>query len=761
MWKVDREQVGLPRALKGRAAVAARQRLLAFFADNGTRRSQTSAPVEQGVLEELSIKQALQKLFRNKCAFCESLGETSPYAFRPPAEAIPAARRDPHLYYSWLNIAWENLYPICAGCVPKEPAYFPVAGPRLPMPTTKQLRRYAESTSGVFYPNGLSAEKQLLLDPCQSLNLPVHFEAGLNGQLRPRTKRAVETIDHFALNRQGLVHARSTLFGHRLARLRDFVANSNNAPERAAELFDFASLEFGGSWYLVTRRIANDLAAAGEYGTIGLGLMETFFRNFSSAGAAQLKLELAIQQAILGWGGDDADQPEARRPSRSRISRVEIRNFRGIDELVIDLPASGEPVQGQSPPTPCLLILGENSTGKSSILEAMSLALGDGAALGDLGIDFAELVRDPTYAGLPPPRPQQGVVTVFDEEGASRRLSIGTPTYEITNDRAFAMTPVFAYGAFRQYRQEARRNRRSRYIRNLFHSDEPLSNPERWLLGLPDERFNEVVRCLRDMLSVEQDFDVIERDFELGSCFVVTQIPGTSDIRSRVPLCVVSSGYRAIIAMVCEIMQGLMDHRVNPQFESLKTARGVILIDEVEAHLHPRWKIAIMGGLRSALPGMTIVATSHDPLCLRGMAPGEVLVLRRVGSVGEADGDPRVRVEAMTDLPDMSLLRIDQLLTSNFFQMYSTDDHVVEEKLAQAAELAAREDELTPAHESVLRRLEEEIGAELPVGDTEVQRLVQKAVADYLIKRRASSADRLRQLSEDTRSKIGAMLERL
>ncbi|MEF9674037.1 AAA family ATPase [Pseudomonas sp. PCH446] len=153
--------------------------------------------------------------------------------------------------------------------------------------------------------------------------------------------------------------------------------------------------------------------------------------------------------------------------------------------------------------------------------------------------------------------------------------------------------PVFAYGAFRQYQKRVRRYSPGRSVINLFDSTALLSNPEKWLLSLKEDDFNNVVRALRDILSIEGRFKVMERDIEKQRCLIVTPAAG-SQVLCRTPLSLASSGYRSVLAMVCDIIQGLMNRRINPHFESLETAQAVVLIDEVEAHLHPRWKIRIM-----------------------------------------------------------------------------------------------------------------------------------------------------------------------
>jgi hypothetical protein len=284
-----------------------------------------------------------------------------------------------------------------------------------------------------------------------------------------------------------------------------------------------------------------------------------------------------------------------------------------------------------------------------------------------------------------------------------------------------------------------------------------LSNPERWLLELPDDRFRMVVRALREIFSIEGEFEVIERNRALNRCFIVTAAADTaSRTFARTPLSLASSGFRSVLAMTCDIMHGLMDPKANPGFETLATARGVVLIDEVEAHLHPRWKMQIMRGLRRALPAMTFIVTTHDPLCLRGMDDGEVVVLQRV--VAEADrGGLPVFVEQLVELPNVSQLRVEQLLTSDFFQLYSTDAPELESKLANVADLLAKRSQgepLLPAEMEVLRSFEIDIAEALPIGMSEAHRLVQEAVADYLKERRVASQARMRRLHGRAKERI-------
>lgn len=227
------------------------------------------------------------------------------------------------------------------------------------------------------------------------------------------------------------------------------------------------------------------------------------------------------------------------------------------------------------------------------------------------------------------------------------------------------------------------------------------------------------------------------------------------------PLSSVSSGFRTILALTCDVMRWLTDTQRSWTFPTLKQARGIVLIDEVEAHLHPRWKVRIMRGLRQALPQVTFIATTHDPLCLRGMRNGEVMVLQRVPRAKGADGLP-VKVEQLTHLPDVTNLTVEQLLTSDFFSVFDPDDPKRGDALAELTDALAKIDASSSEGQALRVRLigtiADDVVHALPVGRGEVAMLVQEAVADYLMQRgRTAGADRLR-LRDATRTRIVRIL---
>jgi len=109
-------------------------------------------------------------------------------------------------------------------------------------------------------------------------------------------------------------------------------------------------------------------------------------------------------------------------------------------------------------------------------------------------------------------------------------------------------------------------------------------------------------------------------------------------------------------------------------WESFEAAEGVALIDELGVHLHPRWQMRVTQALREAFPRVQFFATTHDPLCLRGLRDGETTILRRDRTGG---------VFAIQELPPIEGLEVDQILTSEYFGLNSTVDPLFEERFEE------------------------------------------------------------------------------
>ena len=149
-----------------------------------------------------------------------------------------------------------------------------------------------------------------------------------------------------------------------------------------------------------------------------------------------------------------------------------------------------------------------------------------------------------------------------------------------------------------------------------------------------------------------------------------------------------SDGYRSTIGLTFELVRQLAEHYgANAIWSSASegpptiTAAGIVLIDEVDAHLHPSWQRDIGGWFTSWFPNIQFIVTTHSPLICQAAVRGSILRLPDPGQ----DELPRV----VTGLERERLLFgnvLDALATESFGRVPSRSD-AGRRKLERLAEL--------------------------------------------------------------------------
>ncbi|WFU61272.1 AAA family ATPase [Bradyrhizobium brasilense] len=760
MQYINRESVPPPAPFQGGDAQDERREFSRFMRETPERLSQTTPRSRRFELAQDEILSALNELFKTKCAFCESRAPLNARLFRPAEEAEPLAQSQfAHLYYAWLRTDWGNVYAVCSACARAAGNRFPVGKlDRGPLPTLEELEAFTNENYGLWrWPH---KDRRQLLDPCKDRNFARHLSFSLSGEIQALSKSGAQTIAVFNLDRRELVASRAATFD-------SYVQLLLNELERgiSPNLFDFSSLEYGGGWSLLLRRV---LASLG--GRLDQRLR---IRPDQIASTIARLWSTPIGREAIYASLDDVRGPVkrgtvARPASRGeprRLIGVQVRNFKALEnlELILPPPIPQDTTAGREAEASALLVLGENAAGKSSLLEAVALALTDERTRSAVGRSPTSFILDPALMGRDDrSRPSAATVRLIFEGDSELTLNISERFEEV--GASDDLPPVFAYGAFRQYASTSPSRPPRGHIATLFRSESLLANPEEWLLDLPDDQFAMVVRALQRILVIEGDLEVVKRDIANRRCLILTKVGEGQDERLiSTPLRVVSSGFRSVLAMVCDVLAGLITIQPTSQRKSFGELEAILLIDEVEAHLHPRWKMQIMAALRKVLPKATIIATTHDPLCLRGMHDQEVVVFNRaLNTDAEHPDDLPVFVETIVGLPNVENLTVEQLLTSDFFSMYSTDSPVVELNLAKLGDLIARDargEALTELELTALMDLRRKVVDALPLGSSEVERLVEEAVFAYIQKRRGLRATELETLKADTRDLIVRALE--
>ena len=108
--------------------------------------------------------------------------------------------------------------------------------------------------------------------------------------------------------------------------------------------------------------------------------------------------------------------------------------------------------------------------------------------------------------------------------------------------------------------------------------------------------------------------------------------PNTEGLRDPTAFENLSDGQRAVIGLVADIARRMC--LLNPQLGLEVTMRtpGVVLIDELDMHLHPKWQRIITRGLKAAFPALQFIVASHSPQVLGELQPDEIILLRSGGT---------------------------------------------------------------------------------------------------------------------------------
>jgi hypothetical protein len=267
----------------------------------------------------------------------------------------------------------------------------------------------------------------------------------------------------------------------------------------------------------------------------------------------------------------------------------------------------------------------------------------------------------------------------------------------------------YAYGAFRRFgstKLGAELNRDA--CETLFSENEPLINVEEWLL-----RADYAAEKSKGSKATKRLAQIKE--------LLIRLLPEVSDIRIRpsgtevptpeaktpdgwVPVLALSTGYRATMAWLTDFTARMLERypdSLNPCAEP-----AVVLIDQIDTHLHPKWQRQLVSDLSETFPATQFIVTAHSPLMVQAMPQANIVVLRR-------DGD---HVSICNRPDDVRGWRIDQIVASDLFEEQPTRDVETDEKLEERRKLISKKT-LTKEETTRLKFLNEWAEG-LPTADT-------------------------------------------
>jgi predicted ATP-binding protein involved in virulence len=343
------------------------------------------------------------------------------------------------------------------------------------------------------------------------------------------------------------------------------------------------------------------------------------------------------------------------------IRRVKIRNVRGFDELDLDFSRPDGTLAGWT------VLAGRNGSGKSTLLKALAVAtagvaraqvlqpsfrdwLKNGAQRAEVEVDLEPSPTDEAVQRVPRRLRMEWDLTEGEREPT---VSSKTHTSLSLDLGPWSIKPVSGwfiagYGPYRRLTGHAADAQRlmegpdfiARLV-SLFREDSSLVECISWLREIYLRRLEkrpgaaELEVAVLDLLNDGLLPDQVQIEQVDSEGLWVEQY----GVRS--PLQELSDGYKTTAALVMDIVRHLHRCFGDLQFETTRDAEGslkrilhtgVILIDEVDLHLHVAWQKRIGFWLKRHFPNIQFIVTTHSPFVCqaadaRGLirlpAPGE------------------------------------------------------------------------------------------------------------------------------------------
>lgn len=433
--------------------------------------------------------------------------------------------------------------------------------------------------------------------------------------------------------------------------------------------------------------------------------------------------------------------------SPDQLERIALRNVGPFEQVELECTR------------PWNVLLGDNAVGKTTVLRAVALALSgespattvaperllrSGASHGEIEVTFGGATyrtvlrreRDQVRADSEQVTPVQSgswlAVGVPALRGVSQRTLHMPSHVGAVEPSSSDILPLLHDGL------DARIDDLKGWIAAHWLRSRDSSSSEAKRHGLIIERFFRVLRSLTP--GVEFEFREIAADGRV----VLHSVDGEISIDD------LSLGMSAMIGGIGVLLQRL--YEVYPDDPNPERRNALLLVDEIDAHLHPDWQARLLPTLRTTLPGLHLFATTHSALVAVNAEAGELHHLRR-----ERTGIVAERIDERFDG-----WRADQVLTGPAFDLDTTMDRRTADKLMRYRRLQSSA-ELGPDEREDLVALARELELTMPSPhETPDQREASRLLEEWLDERLREqlTPERRERLADETQAEL-ARLHRL
>lgn len=363
------------------------------------------------------------------------------------------------------------------------------------------------------------------------------------------------------------------------------------------------------------------------------------------------------------------------------LRELTIHNLRSIKDLHLSFESPDGTTRKWT------LILGENGCGKSTVLRAAALLFAGSDALPQLlGHDVDSWIRyGADEASIS--------ATLMTADGETREVTLRLPRgtsvsklFDVNKETLAQLDAALShadrnyltmgYGASRRLNTDpdavfkSRRSTpaRARSVATLFSPDAVLDPLEAWVIDMDyrgkKKQGQKLVERIVKGLMPHVEFHGIDKDHKQ----LLFKTPD-----GVTPLTRLSDGYQNVAAWCGDLLRSITESFKN--YKDPLKARGLLLVDEIDLHLHPVWQRRLRAFLDRSFPQLQFIATTHSPLTVQQAGEGELYVMQRRRS----NASPTL--QAFEGAPNTMMVH--QLLMSPMFNLGSMDSLEVEKKRKQ------------------------------------------------------------------------------
>lgn len=408
-----------------------------------------------------------------------------------------------------------------------------------------------------------------------------------------------------------------------------------------------------------------------------------------------------------------------------KIASFSIQNYRCIKDLNVDcLDDKGKVRQWT-------VLLGENNSGKTNVLRALALletvehefpVEAETAGERESTVLYAPLVvkHKDLIMGVGDLRVEATLCSENSIQFPWSYTDARVNVRPVLNENRLS---VFAYGVSRYPAHTALNERESKPYKTLFSTEARLSDLEEWLLKLDylsrmdDEksqregrkRLDSVRRLLQSSLFPEVLDVTFEASGGTDSQVIVKFVTKDGTVRFDE----LGFGYQTSLTWLTDFCKRMFE--LYPESENPLHEEAVVLVDELDLHLHPKWQRDIVPTLSKEFPNVQFIITTHSPHVLQSMEDVNLYVLKRRKEDGEVAFKhcPRSDFRGWTVEDILSeTMGLNEKIHSDYYNQQVEDfNEALDEDNLQRAEKAYEElDRLMNVKDPLRRMFELQIG---------------------------------------------------